>query len=82
MALSPGHLLEVFQLFWKASGGFLLVWVLPRGGAWDTGQMVVFACGPFLETIAPYGSSNRKSEDKELDNIFFGRRARGTRLMG
>ena len=69
MALSPGHLLEVFQLFRKASGGFLLVWVLPRGGAWGTVQMVVFASGPFLETIAPYESSNRKSVDKELDFI-------------
>ena len=33
--------------------------------------MVVFASGPFLETIAPYESSNRKSEDKELDNIYW-----------
>ena len=33
--------------------------------------MVVFASGPTLETIAPYESSNRKSEDKELDNIYW-----------
>ena len=45
--------------------------MLPRGGAWGTVQMVVFASGPFLETIAPYESSNRKSEDKELDNIYW-----------
>ena len=61
VVLPPGHLLEVFQLFWKASGGFLLVWARPRGGAWGTVQMVVFVSGPFLETIAPYESSTRKS---------------------
>ena len=65
-------------IFWMYSNyferqveGFSLSGCSPAGGAWGTVQMVVFACGPFLETIAPYESSNRKSEDKELDNIYW-----------